>query len=271
MKQHDIDVGGCKVHVREHGSGPAIVFGHSLSFDGDMWEAQVDALSSRYRTITIDFRGHGRSEFTPNFTLEDCAEDVAKVMTALGVERAGYCGLSMGGMTGMRLALKYPQRIAALVLMNTSAEAEEPAKRTMYEMFNEHARGKQGDAQSTAMVMGIMFSQAFLGANPSVAAKYQAKLLERPADDGRYFGGKAVLSRSDVLPQISAIKIPTLVISSKGDNALPPSPHGEKIAAAIAGSKFEILEGGHMSAVEQAGKVTKLLADHFDQHLGAAK
>jgi len=250
---------GAVIHVRERGAGPAVMFGHSLGFDGDMWRAQVAALAPRYRTLAIDFRGHGRSVTEAPFDLDDLADDVAAVLDTLAIARVTYCGLSLGGMVGMRFALRYPERVAALALLNTSAEAEPPARRQVFEAYNERARG-HADLEGAALMMTLMFSREFLIAQPQVTAPYREKLMRQDGGDGRYHAARAVLARSHILGELAAIQVPTLVIGSTGDTAVP-AVHAQAIAEAIPNATLRILDGGHMSAVEQAGEGTKALVE----------
>jgi len=255
---HEISVDGASVFVRERGTGPAIVFGHSLGFDGDMWRAQVQALSDRFRTLAIDFRGHGRTTCAARFTLDDLADDVVHVLDMLGIERAVYCGLSLGGMVGMRLALRHPDRVTALALLNTSAEPEEPARRRMFEAYNESTRGRTPDAEGAALMMSLMFSREFVAAHAELAKLHHAKLLRPDFGDGRYYAARAVLARDDLRGDLPAIRVPTLVVGSTGDTAVP-LVHARAIAAAIPNATLAILDGGHMSAVERADDVTRAL------------
>ena len=117
---------GRRLFVATTGQGPPLMFGHSLTMDGEMWSAQVAALSDRFTCHCVDLHGHGGSaDVVGPYTLDDMADDLARVLDGLGLAQVGYCGLSMGGMVGMRLALRHPTRVASVALMNTTAEPEE--------------------------------------------------------------------------------------------------------------------------------------------------
>ena len=259
-----IEIGGAVIHVADRGAGPAIVFGHSLGFDGEMWAAQVEELSPSHRTLAIDFRGHGKSTSTGPFTLDDLADDVARILDRLEIERAAYCGLSLGGMVGMRFALRHPSRAAALVLANTSCEPEEPARRQMFETYNEHARGREPDAQGTALMMSLMFSRELVAARPEVERVFRDKLFRPDRDDQRYHAARAVLARPDLCAELASLAIPTLVIGSTGDVAVP-FVHARVLAAAIPRATLCELPGGHTSAVEHAPEFTAAIRKHLEK------
>jgi pimeloyl-ACP methyl ester carboxylesterase len=261
--QHTIERGPSLTCVRDHGNGPCMVFGHSLGFDGEMWEAQVDSLAGICRTLSFDFRGQGRSTTIGPFSLEDLADDVVHVLDVLDIDRAIFCGLSQGGMVGMRIALRHPERIAGLALLNTTAEAEDPARRELFEAYNEQMRGRtSADPQHVAMLMSLMFSRGFLSGRPAVASRFRDKLSAQ-GGDGLYYATRAVLERTDILKEIAAIAVPTLVIGSTEDTAVPPV-HARAIASAITGAGLKLLEGGHMSAVEQTPAVNLALVELLD-------
>ena len=264
-----VDVGGFHLHVQSDGTGPDLLFGHSLTFDGDMWHAQRATLRNRYRVHAVDLRGQGKSEHPPGpYDLEAMADDLARLLDHLKIERVGYCGLSMGGMVGMRLALRHPGRVSALVLMNTSADPEDPAKKSMYLQWNEATRGKDPTTATIDMVMAVMFSEAFRS-NSEAATPFRDK-LNRPNHDGSYFTNRAVLERTSIVDQLSTLNIPTLVITSNGDVAVAPK-HARTIAETIpAADLLEIADAGHMSAVEQPRVVGDALGAFFDQHVRPA-
>jgi pimeloyl-ACP methyl ester carboxylesterase len=254
-------LGDAEVFVTSDGSGPPVVLVHSLSFDGDMWAAQRAALSSRHRVITIDLRGHGRTRSQPRaISLEDLADDVAEVLTALGVERAAYVGLSLGGMVGMRLALRHPDRVTALGLLNTSAEPEPDGVRAMYHQANESAHGK-GDAAMAEMMLALMFSDPFRAACPEQIAPYRDKLHQVGDPEMRYQVSKAVIGRDSVLAELHAISVSTLVVTSDLDRAILAA-RGDAIAKEIKSSRLLSIEGaGHMTAVEKPALVNAALME----------
>ena len=106
---------------------PVVVFSNSLGTTLEMWDAQVRALSSRYRCLRYDTRGHGRSPVVEGpLSIDTLADDLLGLLDALAVEKAHVVGLSLGGMTAQAFAVRYPHRLTSLVLMATSAHLPPP-------------------------------------------------------------------------------------------------------------------------------------------------
>ena len=258
-----IRVGNSDLWLEERGEGPALVLVHSLSFDGQMWAAQADALGERMRVVRLDMRGHGRSVTDDDgpIGLDDLADDVALVLDKLGIDTAAYAGLSLGGMIGMRLALRHPQRVHALGLFNTSAEPEPDTIRQAYHQGNENMRGAPSDPAMAAMMLSLMFSDAFRREQPAVVDIYRDKLLSKRDPEALYQVAKSVIWRTSILDELSAITVPTLVVTSDEDRAIPAA-RGEAIHRAITGSRHLHIEGaGHMTSVEKPNRVTQALRE----------
>ena len=114
-----------RIFYEESGSSPAIVLGHSFFCSGEMWRYQVPALAESHRVIIPDYRGHGRSSpLREDLDVYDLVDDSVALLDHLGIEEAVWVGLSVGGMTAMRAALRHPERVRALILIDTDADAE---------------------------------------------------------------------------------------------------------------------------------------------------
>ncbi|MFZ0660538.1 MAG: alpha/beta hydrolase [Candidatus Binataceae bacterium] len=134
-------INGISIAYRDRGSGAAVVFVHGHPFDQSMWDPQLAALSWKYRTITLDLRGYGKSE-VPNVnatTVETMAADIKSLLDHLGIQKTVVVGLSMGGQVAMAFADLFPERLAGLVLAGTFAEADTAetaaARRAMADRF----------------------------------------------------------------------------------------------------------------------------------------
>src|SRR5215469_16658128 len=101
---------------------PVLVLGNSLGTSAEVWDRQVPALSKNFTLVRYELPGHGGSSAWPgSYTIAELGAGVLALLDVLGVERAGYCGISLGGMIGMWLAANAPRRIAALGLVCTAA------------------------------------------------------------------------------------------------------------------------------------------------------
>jgi len=266
MSTRLVDVGGYSIQIYEQGEGPTLVFGHSLTFDSAMWQGVADELSDRFRVVRIDLPGHGGSG-TPRevFTLEDMADDVDRALAILGIEDAVWAGHSMGGMVGMRLAIRHPGRLRAMALLNTSAEAEAEGTRDMFDYVNESSRGKPSDKATVDFVLGLMFSAGFLETESERVEPYRSLLFEPPDAEGTYRAARAVIWRESVLEQLRNVDMPTLVITGHGDTAVPSS-FGRTIADAVPGSRLlELDDCGHLSPEERPVEVAQALTSFFEE------
>lgn len=253
-------VNGLDYYYEEKGSGTPVVFAHGLTFNRHMWDPQVEALSGRYRCIAFDFLGHGGSGTAPgDYSLEDEAENLHGLLQQLGASPAHVVGLSMGGMVGMRLALAHPEDVRSLALLDTSAEGELPDRRPQYEAMAEMARS-QGPASVVNAVIPIMFSQGFIQGQPQKVEEYR-QYFNTLNLDGLLAATKAVTRRTDILDQISRIRVPTLVIVGENDVATTPDK-ARNIVERIQGARLATVPGaGHMSPIEQPEFITQLLSE----------
>jgi len=237
---------------------PALVLSNSLGSNLSMWDPQVPALAERFRVIRYDQRGHGRSPVPDGpYSIDDVGADALALMDRLGIERAHFCGLSLGGMTGMWLAIHAPERIDRLALLCTSAKLGPPS--------NWSERAALVREQGTAAIAdgGLLrwVTEEFVAAHPEQADRLRQMMLDTP-DEG-YAGCCEVIQHMDLEPCLHEIRARTLVIAGDEDPATPPE-HAERIAAAVDGARVEVVSPGrHLANVERAGEVTALLLEHL--------
>jgi 3-oxoadipate enol-lactonase len=232
--------------------------GSSLGTSLDMWDSQL-ALAERLRLVRLDHRGHGRSPVPPGpYEIADLGRDVLELMDALEIERASYCGLSIGGMVGMWLGVNAPERIERLVLICTSAHLP-PAEGWAERAAKVRAAGTVGVVADA--VVARWLTPAYAEEHPELVAELRAMLIA--TDPEGYASACGAIERMDLRDQLGRIAAPTLVISGAGDEATPPE-HQELIAAAIRGARLETIEpAAHLAAVEQPARVNELIADHL--------
>ena len=261
-----IHVNGATLWHTDQGAGPeTIVFAHGLLWDGRMFSAQVAALSGRYRCITFDFRGQGRSEVTvAGYDMDTLTDDAAALIQALGTAPCHFVGLSMGGFVGMRLAARRPELIRSLVLMETSADPEPAENAPKYRAMGVVGRvfGRLGFRLIAGRVMRIMFGHKFLD-DPARAAE-RAEWRERLMANHRVGITRAltgVIERKPVYDELPTITCPTLVMVGDQDVATIPAK-AERIHAAIAGSRLVVIPGaGHTSSAEEPEFVNAALVE----------
>ncbi len=239
---------------------PVVVLSNSLGASMEMWASQVPALSIGFRVLRYDTRGHGASPVPPGpYELEDLGRDVIDLLDQNEIERAHFCGLSLGGATGMWLAANAPERIDRLVLLCTSARFGTP------EMWEERiAQVREHGTESVAEAgLGRWLTDDFRASQPGVAARFRAMIESQP-DDG-YAELCGVLARLDLRDDLSRISAPTLVIAGAQDPSTPPDPDAKLIAESIRGARLEVLDpAAHLANVERAQEVTDLILDHLE-------
>ncbi|HEY3748243.1 MAG TPA: 3-oxoadipate enol-lactonase [Pseudonocardiaceae bacterium] len=234
------------------GDGPVLVVGSSLGTTMRMWEPQFDALVERFRVVRYDHLGHGGSSVPPGpYTVDRLADSVLSLVDDLGVERFHYLGLSLGGMVGMTIAARLPDRVDRLALLCTSAYLP-PAEGWLDRAATVRA---EGTAAITEGALGRWFTPAFTDTDP-----YAAMLAATP-DEG-YAGCCEAIAAMDLRPVIGDITASTLVIAGSSDPATPPE-HGRLIADTVPGARFELVDAAHLANVERPAEVTGLLLDHL--------
>jgi 3-oxoadipate enol-lactonase len=237
---------------------PTVVLSNSLGSTPAMWDDQLPALLERLRVVRYDHRGHGASPVPPGpYELDDLGADVLALLDRLGLERVHWCGLSLGGMVGMWMAIHAPERIDRLTLCCTSAKLGPP------EMWADRAATVREQGVDAIADAGIerWLSPAFIEREPEISARIRAMLASTPAEG--YAACCGVIERMDQTARLGEIRAPTLVIAAADDPATPPE-HGELIASAIPGARIEIVPGArHLATVEQPQAMTDLVLGHL--------
>jgi 3-oxoadipate enol-lactonase len=240
---------------------PVVVLSNSIGSSMEMWAPQVPALSVRFRVLRYDTRGHGDSPVPPGpYELDDLGQDVLDVLDRNEIERAHFCGLSLGGMTGMWLAANAPERIDRLLLLCTTAYFGTP------ETWVERARlvREQGTEAIADASIERWFTEGFREQQPAVAARFRAMIASQPGEG--YAGCCGALERLDLREDLTRIAAPTLVIAAAQDPSTPPDPHAEQLAERIPNARLEVLDpGAHLINVERPAEVTDLILDHLEQ------
>ena len=258
---------GLSLHYEEIGSGPPILLGHSFFRSGEMWRHQVPKLAKAHRVINPDYRGHGRSSrLREDFDVYDLVEDSVALLDHLEIEQAVWAGLSVGGMTAMRAAIRYPERVRALILIDTDADAERAWIQWKSRTMGAGTRFVGLRPFLPAVVNG-MFGPTTCRENRQLVEEWRARFAAVDAESMRRF--LAMLMRRDsVVSRLGEIQIPALVIVGAEDRALPP-PLSRRIAAGLPDSSLvEIPRVGHLCTLEQPEAVTTAMLDFLERNLG---
>jgi 3-oxoadipate enol-lactonase len=250
-----IDADGAALNVSIEGKSDAfpLMFSNSLGTNLHMWDEQAKALAKHFRVIRYDQRGHGKSSApTGPYSIERLARDVLAILNALELPRVHFCGLSMGGMTGMWLARFSPDRFDKLVIANSAPKSQTP------DSWNTRIRTvmTKGVDAIADTVLGIWFTKEFRASDPKAVAAMRAMMVATNPDG--YVRCCAAIRDMDQRWPIVDIRLPTLIIGGKGDNATPLK-ESEFMASRIAGAQLVTLDAGHISNVEQSAPFTAAL------------
>ena len=241
-----------RLHYRLDGdaTAPVLALSNSLGTDLEMWEPQIPALLREFRVLRYDTRGHGQSEVTAgSYSIAMLAADVVALLDHLALKSVHFCGLSMGGMTGMWLGANVPDRVQRLVLSNTSAHVP-PADA----WNNRIALVKAGGMTAIAdTVMTRWFTAGFAAQKPSTVTAMKSMLERTPADG--YVACCAAVRDMDQREEVAAIAAQTLVIAGAHDVATPPAD-GRYLAERIPAAQLVMLDAGHLSNIEAAAAYT---------------
>jgi pimeloyl-ACP methyl ester carboxylesterase len=233
-------VNGQRLEYTDNGKdAPVLVFSHGLLMDGEMFEPQVRHFGDRFRCVTWDQRGHGRTGRAEHaFTYWDSAEDLCALCRHLGIARATFVGMSQGGFLQLRLALRHPEIVDALIFIDSQAGPEDPTLVPQYEAMIETVL-KDGYSD----VILEMTYAAVIGPDFPGKQHWLEKWRSRdPRDVVEPF--KTLVRREDLHSQLREITAHALVVHGSADAAIPVEL-GERLCRELPGcDRFELIEGG---------------------------
>lgn len=261
MKSKDFAVApdGVRLHYAVQGNGPIrIALTHSLAMSGDFWAPVVAALGESATILTWDCRGHGASDKPAGpYSVELFADDLAAVFQAAGWERALCAGASMGGTVTLAFAARYPERVLALGLIDTTASYGVDAPRAWEERA---VKAKaEGLASLAAFQTTRWFSDGWRQDHPDLVEHYVALFLANEID--AYVETCRMLGCANVTPALSRFSVPTTILVGEEDYATPPAM-AQAMHSAIAGSELEIIPGArHLTPLECPELIATRLQD----------
>lgn len=255
-------VRGIELAYEDEGAGDsAVLLLHGFLFSRVMWREQIRVLSAGRRVVAPDLRGHGRTSVVAEggATMEEMARDAAALLDELKIERAVVGGLSMGGYVTLAFYRLFPERVSALLLADTRAEADtEDARRAREEM---RRVAMESGMESIADTMTRkLLAPATLSEQPDVVAFVRNMILgTSPAGTAAALRGMA--ARPDQTSLLPGIKVPTLLVVGSEDT-ITPRATSEAMARAIPHSRLEVIEGaGHASNIERPADFNRALTD----------
>lgn len=259
-----IELPAGRFFYREDGPEDAepLLLSNSLGTDHTMWDAQIPALTRHFRVVRYDGRGHGASAVPVGpYTIADLGQDVVALYEALGIQRAHFCGLSLGGMVGMWLAANAPERVDRLALCNTAARLGPPE----YWDARIEAVRAGGMSAIVSAVLARWFTGAFMSQFPTEIERVRQVFANTPA--AGYIACCEAIRDMDQRASLPRIQTQTLVIAGAFDAATPPED-SRFLATSIPNARYEELPTAHLSNIEAAAAFTDAvvfaITDHKD-------
>ncbi|MBM7046114.1 3-oxoadipate enol-lactonase [Rhizobium lusitanum] len=244
-----------RIDGNQGAGAPWLLFCNSLGTNMSMWDAQATALSQHFRVLRYDRRGHGRSPAPlPPYTLSDLGSDVLALLDALKIDQAHFCGLSIGGLTGLWLGIHAGERFGKMAVCATAARigtTESWAARIETVRMN-------GLSPLSAATAERWFSPQFNKSQPDTVGKVLGSFVATSTDG--YIGCCAALAEADLRADIARIDNPVLAISGDDDPVCPPRDL-EAIAAHVRHSRHVSLPGRHIVNIESAPAFNTALLD----------
>ncbi len=246
------------------GHGPLLVLSHALGMNQQAWAPLLAQLEGQYRVMMFDHRGHGQSSVLPGpCDMDAMVEQAARLLRDAAREPVVWVGLSMGGMVGQGLAIRYPELLCGLVVANSTAcypEAGRGSWDARIAKVEQH-----GMASIANEVMARYFYDDFRAAHPAqVQAAHDTLLATDPVG---YVCSCRAIRNVDWREGLRRISCPTLVIAGALDKGAPVAM-SQAIAQAIPGAQLEVIEqASHISAIEQPAEFARLLEAFVSQRV----
>ena len=255
--------GDFRIDLQGPADAPMLVLSNSLGTTLEMWDAQAAALRSEFRVLRYDTRGHGASVCNDGpYSFDQLGRDVLAILDALQVQQAHFCGISMGGLTGLWLGVNAGQRLRSLTVANSAARigVESAWLERAAQVRASGAAGMQALAESSP---GRWFTPSFAAAQPAVVQRAQG-WIAGIAPEG-YASCCEALAREDLRAAIAAIATPTLLLAGAHDPVTTVAD-AQAMQAAIAGSQLVELQASHLSNLEAPQAFEQALAGFARQH-----
>lgn len=247
-------INGIEMHFEVSGRGPAVLLSHGYSSTGAAWEGQHRAVAGRYRLITWDMRGHGRTESPVDpaqYSAELTVADMRGLLRHLGVARAVIGGLSLGGTMSLAFHRQHPGMVRALVICSSGPGYRSPEGRAEWNQ-RAHARAADLEARGLAAL------------EPGSAAHEEARRHHRSAQ-GLAHAARGMLAQRDasIIDSLPDIRVPTLIVV--GDLDTPFLAPSEYMAKKIPGARLEVIrEAGHLANLDRPDEFNRVLLDFLD-------
>lgn len=244
--------GGAKVAYKVEGTegAPWLVLSNSLATDWRVWDPQMEILRTKYRILRYDTRGHGQSEAgQAPYGFDQLTDDVLALYDALDIDKADFMGISLGGMTGLALAMRAPERVGKLICCDARASAPEPYKAIWDgNIAKLHKVGVAGLVEST---LERWFTPEFMANPKNTETLTQVHSMFNATSATGYEGAARALQSLDLLDGLSSLKCQTLFIVGEADMPAPVAVMQDMADRTPNGVLKVLSNAAHLSNMEQ--------------------
>jgi pimeloyl-ACP methyl ester carboxylesterase len=243
---------GTHIYYEVHGQGPVLLLTHGFSSTGDMWRGQIEAFSKKHTLVLWDMRGHGRSDYPEDpaaYSEPLTLMDIAALLDAVGASQAIIGGLSLGGYMSLAFYRLHPERVRALLIIDTGPGFRKDEAR---EAWNKKALAAADRYERE----GLSVLQS--------ASRERADARHRSAE-GLARAARGMLTQRDgqVIDSLPTIKVPTLIVAGADD--APFLPATDYMALKISGARKVIIpKAGHAVNIDQPGAFNEAVLSFLD-------
>lgn len=245
-------INGVDLAYDDHGAGIPVMFLHAFPLNRNMWTGQITALlaEQRWRLVALDWRGFGESVLKEDVTtMEALADDVVGLMGVLGMERAIFCGLSMGGYVAFALLRKYPQRVGGLILADTKPVADDAAAKE-----NREKLAQLAETQGTGAIADLQIPRLLAASTRQHHQGVEARvrqMIGAATPQGIAAASRGMGQRRDATDLLASISCPTCVLVGENDVLTPPEV-AYAYAQQIPNARVALIpQAGHLANLEQ--------------------
>ena len=259
----ELERDGWRLFYEDRGAGPPLLLMHGLMMDHTMLDGVVDDLS-HHRSLTPDLRGHGRSEHrTEERSLWDLMEDQVALLDSLGIERAVWGGASVAGPIALRAALRYPERVAGLVLISTQAGPEHPERLPFYEAWAEEVADKGWTEDALNASAATNFGRR---APDALREHWKARWRTQPHEEVPSIM-RSLTRRESLLDELADVKAPAVVVYGEDDGVALQREEVDMMVEGLPNViEFALIpEAGHSPTLEQPKETARVLARFLEQ------
>jgi pimeloyl-ACP methyl ester carboxylesterase len=261
---------GQRIGYSDTGSGAPVVLLPGSAVDHGIFApgGQLAAISERFRTIGLDWRGTGESGRDEQpYTADDLVGDVIGALDVLGVERASIVGMSHGSTIAQLVAARYPDRVNGLVLYSTWAHTDEYLRR-LFAIW-EHLYTTADPQFYGEATLWFLLSREFVTADPGAVGGIAAGAFASDTAATRHaqIQTARINAAHDARELLGGIGVPTLVVAGEQDRTIP-AEYSRQAADAIPGAIFELVTGpgsSHAAFLERGDEVNRLTLDFLQK------